>query len=128
MPVLCVVLPSWLVREEERWVVREGHSDSDPLLLAAAQLVGTVALTLRHAHELEQFLPAFRTDRGALPCESQRQFHVFFGGERGDQVEELKDEADFRESILDEISISEVNKVGTIHLDSARGGAVDPAD
>src|SRR2546422_1025262 len=125
---LRVELPGGLVRQEERRVIGEGHSDGDTLLLSPAQLVGAVARTLRHAHELEQLLPAFRTDRGALPCEPQRQFDVFFGGERGDQVGELKDEADLRESILDEISISEVNKVGTIHLDSASGVAADPVD
>ncbi len=123
---LRVELPGWLVRQEERRVIREGHSDGDPLLLAAAQLVGAVARTLRHAHELEQLLPAFRTDRGALPREPQRQFHVFFRGERGDEVEELKDEADLRESILDEISIREIDQIGTIYLDSARGGADTP--
>src|SRR5881409_3240843 len=125
---LRVELPGGLVRQEERRVIREGHSDGDPLLLAAAQLVGTVARTLRHAHELEQLLPAFRADRRALPREPQRQFDVFFGGERGDEVEELEDEADLREAILDEVSVREVNEVGTVHLDSARGGAVDPSD
>src|SRR2546422_7932706 len=125
---LRVELPGWLVRQEERRVIREGHSDGDPLLLAAAQLVGAVARTLRHAHELEQLLPAFRADRGALPREPQRQFDVFFGGERGGPVEELKDETDLREARLDEGSVSEVNEVGTVDFDSAGGRAVNPSD
>src|SRR2546429_8403841 len=93
---------SWLVREEDWRAVREGPPGGAPLLLAAAQLVGAVARTLCHAHELEQLLPAFRTDRGALPREPQRQFDVFFGGERRGQGEELKDETGPRQAGLDQ--------------------------
>src|SRR5947209_19262654 len=67
LPGLRVELPGWLVRQEERRVVREGHADGHPLLLAAAQLVGAVACTPRHAHEVEQLLPALPPEPGALP-------------------------------------------------------------
>src|SRR2546425_3900184 len=92
LPGLRVEFPGWLVREEQRRVVREGHSDGDPLLLAAAQLVGAVARTLCHAHEVEQLLPAFCPDRGALPREPQQQFDVFFGGGGWGPGGEMKNE------------------------------------
>src|SRR2546427_5802616 len=78
LPGFRVELPSWLVREEERRVVRESPSDGDPLLLAAAQLVGAGAPTLRHAHEPEQPPPAVPTDRGGPPPEPRRHFDAFF--------------------------------------------------
>src|SRR5712691_3692938 len=118
LPGLRVEFAGRLVRQEERRIVREGDPDGDPLLLAAAQFVGAVARPLRHAHELEELLPTFRPDRGALPCQPQRQFDVLLRRERGDEVEELEDEADLREAILDEVSIREVNEVGTVDFDS----------
>src|SRR2546422_6115771 len=125
LPSLRVELPGRLVGQEERRIVREGHSDRDPLLLAPAQLVGTVARTLRHAHELEEFLAPFRADREALPCEAQRQFDVFFGGERWGQAGELKDAADPRAALLVGTPISESNEVGTIQPHPACGPTVN---
>ena len=103
---LRVELSGGLVRQEERWIVREGNPDGHSLLLSAAELVGTMGRTLRHAHELEQLLAPPRTNRGALRRQSQRELDVLLRGERGDEVEELKDETDPRQAILDEVSIS----------------------
>src|SRR5207237_10793763 len=64
---LRVEFPGRLIRQEERWIVREGDSDGDPLLLATAQLIRAVAGALRHAHELQELLPTFRSTREALP-------------------------------------------------------------
>src|SRR5437870_11874506 len=125
---LRVEFPGWLIREEERLIVREGDPDGDPLLLATAQLIRAVAGALRHAHELEELLPAFRSNRDALPRKPQRQFDVLLCGEGGDQIEELEDEADPRKAILDEVAVPEVDEVGAVHLDPARGGPIDPAD
>src|SRR3989442_5257532 len=65
---LRVELPGWLVRQEERRVVREGHSHGDPVLLAAPQLVGAGAWTLPPGPPVEPALPAVRPDpRGRSP-------------------------------------------------------------
>src|SRR3989454_10759637 len=64
---LRVELPGWLVRQEERRGVREGHSDGGPLVLAAPQPVRAGACTLGRAPEFGQPLPAFCPDpRGPL--------------------------------------------------------------
>src|SRR3989442_14613447 len=53
---LRVELPRWLVRQEERRIVRERDPERDSLQFPTAKLVGTMGRTLRHAHELEELL------------------------------------------------------------------------
>src|SRR2546427_5628201 len=125
---LRVEFPGRLVCQEERRIVREGDPDGDPLLFPTAELVGTMARALRHAHELEELPAPLRTNRGPFPRQSQWKLYVLLRGERRDEVEELKDETDAGQAILDEVSISEIDEVGTIYLDSACGGPVDPAE
>lgn len=101
--------------------------NGDPLL-APAQLIRAVTRTLRHADEIEEFLPACRTNRGALPGQPQWEFDVFLRGERRDEVEELKDETDLRQTIFDEVPVPHVDEVRTVYLDPARGRPVDSSD
>src|SRR5256885_15947963 len=81
-----------------------------------------MAGALCHADEFEQLLAPFRANRRTFPGESQRQLDVLLRGEGGDEVEELKDETDPGEAILHEVSISEIDEVGTVHFDPACGG------
>src|SRR5437667_11020320 len=82
---------------------------------------------LRHPDELEQFLRALGPGGGPLPRQAHWQLDVLFGGQRGDEVEELEDETDLLQAIPNELGIAEVDQVRSVHLDSPRGWPVDSA-
>src|SRR5947208_1457484 len=124
---LRVELSCGLVRKEQGWIVRQGDCDSDPLLLAAAQLVRPMTRTLGEADEIEEFLRPSLPGRAVFGGEAHGQLDVFLGGERRDEVEELENEARLAQSISDELSVAHVDQVGAVHLDPTRGRAVDSA-
>src|SRR2546426_347723 len=114
-------------RLEQRRIVRQGDRNGDPLLLAAAQLVRPMARTVGEADEIKEFLGPSLPGRAVFGGEAHRQLDVLLGGQRRDEVEELEDEAGLSQSIPNEFSFAEVDEVGSVHLDSTRGRAVDPA-
>src|SRR2546430_11148122 len=63
---LRVELPGWLVRQEERRVVRQGPPDGDPLLLPPAPLLGAGAFPLAHSPHVVHALSRFSTCTGGL--------------------------------------------------------------
>src|SRR5690606_39601912 len=80
-----------LVCENEDRIVRERTSDGHPLPLPSGKAVGEGGLSIRQLHPLEQI-------ERPLAVESAAQFHreqqILEDGERGNQIEGLKDEAD----------------------------------
>src|SRR6266540_6605783 len=124
---LRVELSCGLVREEQGRIVRQRDRNGDPLLLTAAQLVRPMARTLGEADEIKEFLRPSLPGRAVLGGEAHRQLDVLLGGQCRDEVEELEDEARLSQSIPNEFSVGEVDEVGSVHLDSTRGRAVDPA-
>ena len=55
-----VEVASWLVQKQHLGSVGEGSGDRDSLLLAAGELVGKVAQSMRHADGLQQHVCAIR--------------------------------------------------------------------
>src|SRR5579885_11638 len=91
---LAVEVAGGLVGEDEPWPEDERPRDRDPLLLAAGELVGTVIRAIGEAHLGERGMGARRHFPPREPLGEERKPHVRRGGERREEVEELKDEAD----------------------------------
>ena len=69
-----------------------GHT----LLLSTRELRGIMSDAVRHAYSLKRFHdPRLAVSRGHLLPVSEREFDVLVDREIADQVETLKDEADF---------------------------------
>jgi len=124
---LRIELSGGLVRKEQGRIVRQGDRNGDSLLLTAAQLVRPMARTVSEADEVKEFLRPSLPGLAVSGGEAHRQLDVLLGGQRRDEVEELEDEARLSQSIPNEFSVGEVDEVGSVHLDSTRSRAVDPA-
>ena len=79
-------------------------------------------------HEFEQLAGAAVDLGAAESLQVQGEGDVFQAGERGQEVEELEDEADFVAAEAGEIVIGEGGDGLAVDADLARGGAVQAAD
>ncbi|CAM5347687.1 hypothetical protein STANM309S_02002 [Streptomyces tanashiensis] len=69
------------------------------------------------------------TPLGGLDAErDEGGLHVLLGGERGDEVEALEDEADGLAAHGRQPALGERGQVGAVEQDAARGGAVEAAE
>ena len=64
----------------------------------------------------------------AAPAHIERYLDVLQGRERGDQVEGLKDHADFLVADFGKLPLPHPAHVDAVKEDLARGGAVEPGD
>src|SRR5215204_7823507 len=76
-------------------MIHERTRDRDALSLAARELVGLVSHTLSQVHGLKRLLRHFMSLRGADASVNQRQLNVVKCSRAREQIESLKDEADF---------------------------------
>src|SRR5262245_18595595 len=83
-----------LVSKEDRRIDRQRPRDRDALPLAAREFLGKMLQTMRELNEREKFRRAVGHLVARPAAQVQRQSHVFETGQRRQQVEELKDEAD----------------------------------
>lgn len=111
------------VREEDFGAVHEGARDADALLFAAGELGGVVVEARGEADFFEEFDAALFGIAVAL--EFERDHDVFEGGEGGDELEVLEDEADF--AVADACAFVLADGVEGVsgEGDGARGGAVE---
>ena len=91
---LRVEIAGRLVREHELGREKQGAGDRDPLLLAAAELRREMLDAVAQPHPVKQHARPLAHSRFAALGDNRGQGHVLLGGERGEQVEELEDEAD----------------------------------
>src|SRR6266436_5303644 len=95
LAILGVQVARRLIGHQDERIANERARHSDTLLLAARKLRGIMAQTVGHAHAFERMLHlllAFGRARAAI---GQRQLDVFVDGQVADQVERLKNEANF---------------------------------
>src|SRR5699024_3607658 len=81
------------VGEEEVGVGDDGAGDGDALFLAAGELAGEVVEAVAQAHEVEGGRGVFAAAGAGEAGEFEGQFDVLQGGQHGDEVERLEDEA-----------------------------------
>ena len=98
-----------LVGQEHGGVGDEGSADGDALLFAAGHDVGAVLAAVGEAEAVEE-LVHFSVEVGLL-VEHEGEGDVFPGGEGGDEVEGLEDEADLAAAEEGEVVVGEAGDV-----------------
>ncbi len=93
-PGLLVEAPRRFVADDHFGVFGKRSCDGDPLLLSAAELGGFFLSVLPEADRCERLFDPLCDLRLIQVLPPQEVFDVLFGGEDGDQMELLKDEAD----------------------------------
>ncbi len=83
-----------LIGQNQRRASGNGPCDGYPLLLAPGELGGPVKGTLSQAHLLQGMEGKPPPLPSREPPVNQGKLHIFQGGEGGDQVKPLEDEAD----------------------------------
>lgn len=111
------------VAEQDGGTFGDGAGDGDPLLLAAGELGREVVAAVGEADEVKGFfgLHGVAGDFG-------NGGDVFQSSEAGDEVVELKYEADMEASVLGELGIAGGGEVEVTVEDVAAGGAVETAE
>lgn len=101
-----------LIGEDDVGVGDEGAGDGDALLLAAGEGIRAVAEAVGE-FEVGHELAGFEVGGGAVAAvEHEGEEDVFFGGERGDEVEGLEDQADAAAAEEGEGFVGEGGEVG----------------
>ena len=116
------------VAEQQRRVRDYRARDAHSLLLAPGELAGIMFCAVRQAHDAQRrrrviFPLGFRQVR-----QEQRQFHVAFRGEHGQQVVKLEDKADVPRAPGREFAVGEFIDVLARDAHAAARWAVQPAD
>jgi len=102
--------------------------DGDALLLAAGHAAGDRAGELRDAEVVEQLAPARARLARRQPREQPGELDVVGDREVGDEVEELKDEADLAAAQLRPGRLAELVDSAAAEVDLAGCGSVEPAE
>ena len=93
-PVGGIQVSGGLIRQKQQGVVAHRPRDADPLHLSSRELLGVMALTMEQAQALEQPGGLPLGDVRGYAVQHEGQGRVFKGGEGGQKIEGLKDEAD----------------------------------
>lgn len=122
-----VEVPGGFVRHEERVVGGERPGDGHPLLLAAGQLARVVVEPFGQTDLLEHLT---RTPPGVLRCggDLRTALHVLDGGERGEQVEGLKDERDHFAPEVEQFTLAHAGDLAPRDDGPPVGGCVERTD
>lgn len=83
------------IGEQYGRLARQRPSHGYALLLATGELGGIVFASMRHPHFLQGRIDLLFPFRRGHPAIGQRQFDILKHGEVADEIEALKDEADF---------------------------------
>ena len=115
------------IGEDNVGTVGEGARGGHALLFAAREFGGFVLGARRESHELEQFGGTVGGVALALSRNEGRQHHILQGGELGQELVELKDEADVLISEAREGGIAQARHVGIGQGDGTLVGAQQSA-
>jgi hypothetical protein len=117
-----------LVREEDRGIDGKGTRYRNALAFAARKLVREVIHAVVKVNHLEKlFGPCLNFVEGPV-TKVQWQSDIFKRTQRGEEIEELKDESDFVATDAREIVIPQAREVLTLDLDCAGGRTIQPSD
>ncbi len=122
-PGLKVEFPSGFVAEHERSTLDQRPRDRHALLLSTAQFGWKVVGTLSETHT-GQGLQRIKRGLGEL----RSQEHILQSGQRGHQVEELKDEPHMLSPVARELVFVELGDVLPLDEHAPGGWRVQPAD
>ena len=114
---VAVEVAGGLVGEEHARRVAEGARDGDALLLAAGELVGKWCARSPSPTRASSSRRARR--RAVVAAQLERDLHVLERGERGDELEALEDEADFRPAELRALIFVEAREIGAVEQHGA---------
>ena len=117
-----------LVGEDERGAMDDGASDGDALALAAGEEIGAMMGAGGEADVFESFGDAAAAFERWRSLNEKRVLDIFGGGEDGDEIEGLKDEADLFAAEQGGFGRGEAGGVDAFNQDAAGGGLVDAAD
>ena len=112
------------IGHDQRRIGHEGAGDGDALFLSAGELARQMVGAVAQADEVQGGGDLFAALGTAQLGEQQRQFHIFGGGEHGDQVEGLEDEADVLVAPVGELGFVEAGDIHALHMAFAAGRAV----
>jgi hypothetical protein len=130
--VFGVEVAGGLVGEDDRGAGNEGTGDGYTLLLAAGELVGTVLEATVDSEEVSEVVEeglvegAFGT--GAEVGDVVGDLDVAHGGEGGQEVETLEDEADAGAAHFGAFGVGELGEVGAVDGDVTGGGGGEAAE
>jgi hypothetical protein len=116
------------VGEDEVGVGDDGAGDGDALFLAAGELAGEVVHAVFEANEFEGGGGVFFALLAGEGGELEGEFDVFEGGENGDEVEGLEDEAEVVISPAGEFAFGHGGGLVVEDGEGAVGGAVHAGD
>src|SRR5690554_7150040 len=102
--------------------MNECPSNGDALLLAARELRREQVIALTDFQGSQQAVAAFLDCVAVVSIEFQNELDVFAGGQGGDQVEELVDEADMAAAKQGTLSFIKSGELMAIDDDSAGVG------
>ena len=121
--VFGVEVAGGLVGEDDGGAGDEGAGDGDTLLLASGELVGAVVETFADAEEAAEVVEEAAVEglggAGAEVGDLVSNLDVAHGGEGGEKVEALEDEADLRAAHFGALGVGEAGEVGSVDLDGA---------
>ena len=89
---LGIEISGWFIGKKNLGPIDEGAGERDPLLFAARKLQRIVIAPISEAHALDHFKPELA--RLAVSPQLERHGHIFERGQRWNELEILKNEAD----------------------------------
>ena len=104
--VLGIEISRGLVSEKNHWITDESARYGNALLLTAGKLCGEVLRTVGHLDAFERAPDFFLAFGGGHSAIGKGEFHVLIDSEIADEVEGLKNEADF--AVADTRSVAEL--------------------
>jgi hypothetical protein len=114
-----VEVPGGLVREENSRFLDQGARDRYPLLLAAGQLGGQVPGPVAQPDLGQRLRGALLPFPGIHVQRDQRGLGVLLGGQGGDEVEGLEDEADRGRADLGELAFPQGGQIVAVKFHGA---------
>ncbi len=123
-----VQIAGGLVGEDEGRLHDQGARQGDALLLAPGELARAVLEPVAESDLLEELLRLLLQGRAAHASDEAGHHDVLEGGELGEQVMELEDEADALVAECRELTARELGDVAALAGDRTRCGQVEGAE
>src|SRR6266851_6601604 len=121
-----VEVPGGFVGKEDFRLVDDGAGDGHALLFAAGELGGLVVQAALEAQHLGNDVETVGVE--AIAVNELRDGDVAFGGQGGQQIEALEDEANLVAAELGTRRVTELGQIVAVHQHAAAGGLGQSAD
>ena len=126
--VLGVQVTGGLVGKHDGGMGDEGAGDGDALLLTAGELVGTVVEAAGKAEEASEVVEKRAVEGLAGFGDVVRDLDIAHGGEGGQEIEALEDEADAGATEPGALRVGEPGELGAFDRNGAGGGLGEAAE